>query len=161
MAAPATVATTPIQVTEPKSDPWVQRIPEKDEKPEDGQFYARDDNNEGTLYYNGTLDQAADAVFLKLYADDTLIKTETQKPAADKAYAFTVKLKPGLIKYKVEFGTKTGGTETVLQTVGNLVCGDAYLIDGQSNALALDTGEQVPDCNERVDSQLWRPGGAR
>ncbi|MEI6605790.1 MAG: DUF2341 domain-containing protein, partial [Verrucomicrobiota bacterium] len=44
-----TIATAPIQVTEPKNDPWVQRIPEKDEKPEDGQFYARDDNNEGTL----------------------------------------------------------------------------------------------------------------
>ena len=37
--------------------------PEKDEKPEDNQFYARDDKNEGTLYYNGQLDQAADAVF--------------------------------------------------------------------------------------------------
>ena len=51
---PAAVATAPIRVTEPKSDPWVQRIPEKDEKPEDGQFYARDDNHEGTLHYNGT-----------------------------------------------------------------------------------------------------------
>ena len=56
----------------------------------------------------GRWTQAADAVFLKVYADDKLIKTESQKPAADKAYAFTVKLKPGLIKYKVEFGTKTG-----------------------------------------------------
>ena len=39
-----------------------------------------------------------------------LIKTESQKPAADKTYAFSVKLKPGLIKYKVEFGAKTGDT---------------------------------------------------
>jgi len=89
----ATIATTPIQVTEPKTDPWVQRIPGKDEKPEDGQFYARDDKNEGTLYYNGTLDQAADEVFLKLYADDKLIKTETRKPGAGRSYAFAVKLK--------------------------------------------------------------------
>ena len=89
-------------------------------------------------------------MFLKVYADDKLIKTETQKPAADNAYAFTVKLKAGLIKYQVEFGTKTGGTETVLQTVGNLVCGDAYLIDGQSNALAMDTGEKSPN-----DTSEW------
>jgi hypothetical protein len=81
---------------------------------------------------------------LKLYADDKLVKTETQKPAADKSYALSVKLKPGLLKYKVEFGTKVGGAETVLQTVTNLVCGDAYLIDGQSNALATDTGEKSP-----------------
>ena len=129
-------ATTSILVTEPRKDAWVQRTPEKDEKPEDNQFYARDDKNEGTLYYNGTLDQAADAVFLKVYADDKVFKTESRKLAADKTYAFTVKLKPGLIKYKVEFGAKTGSTETVLRTVNNLICGDAYIIDGQSNAEA-------------------------
>ncbi len=154
-----TVATAAIQITEPKKDAWVERIPAKDEKPEDGQFYARDDQNEGTLYYNGTLSTAADTVFLKVYADDKLLKTETQKPTADKAYAFTVKLKPGLVKYKVEFGTKTGGAETVVQTVTNLVCGDAYLIDGQSNALATDTGEKSPpDTSEWIRS-YGRPGG--
>ena len=76
-----------IDVTEPKNASWVARTPAKDEKPEDGQFYARDDKNEGTLYYNGTLAEAADSVFLKLYADDKLIKTESAKPAADKSYA--------------------------------------------------------------------------
>jgi hypothetical protein len=131
-----TTTTTSIQVSEPKQDAWVQRVPAKDEQPEDNQFYARDDKNEGTLFYNGALEQAADSVFLKLYADDKLIKTESIKPAADKSYAFTLKLKPGLIQYKVEFGTKTGATEKVEKTVKNLICGDAYLIDGQSNAEA-------------------------
>ncbi len=133
-----------IMVTEPKSDPWLARIPAKDEKPEDGQFYARDDKGLGTLFYNGTLTDAADAVFLKLYADDKLIKTETAKPAADKSYTLSTQLKPGLIQYKVEFGTKAGGKETVLHTVNDLVCGDAYIIDGQSNALATDTEQQSP-----------------
>ncbi|MBJ7284268.1 MAG: hypothetical protein JHD00_04135, partial [Akkermansiaceae bacterium] len=142
--------TAQILVKEPAKDAWVQRVPAKDEKPVDGQFFARDDKNEGTLFYNGTLDSAADAVFLKLYADDKLVKTESQKPAADKSYALSVKLKPGLIKYKVEFGTKTGSTVTVLQTVTNLVCGDAYLIDGQSNALATDTNEKSP-----ADTSEW------
>ena len=153
------VATAAIQVTEPKTDPWVERIPARDEKPEDGQFYARDNQNEGTLYYNGTLTNAAASVFLRLYADDKLVKTETQKPTADKAYAFAVKLKPGLVKYKVEFGMTTGGVETVTQTVTNLVCGDAYLIEGQSNALATDTGEKSPpDTSEWIRS-YGRPGG--
>ncbi len=133
-----------IAVKEPEKDAWVQRTPDKDEKPVDNQFYARDDKNEGTLYYNGVLDQPADAVFLKVYAGNMRIQTASQKLKADKSYAFTVTLKPGLIKYKLEFGAKTGGTETVLRTVTNLVCGDAYLIDGQSNALATDTGEKSP-----------------
>ena len=156
---PATVATAPIQVAEPKNEPWLERTPEKDETPEDGQFYARDDNHEGTLYYNGTLASAADSVFLKVYADDKLIRTETAKPAADHSYSLSAKLKAGLIKYKVEFGTKSGGAEKLVQTVGNLVCGDAYLIDGQSNALALDTGDKSPDETSEWIRSYGGPGG--
>ena len=158
---PVTQSAT-IAVTEPKSDAWVARIPAKDEKPEDGQFYARDDKGEGTLYYNGTLTEAADSVFLKVYADDKPYKTETARPAADKSYGFAVKLKPGLIKYKVEFGIRTGGKETVQQTVSNIVCGDAYLIEGQSNALATDTHEQSPpDTNEWIRSYGRPPANAK
>jgi len=155
---PVTQAAT-IAVTEPKRDAWVARLPAQDEKPEDGQFFARDDQNVGTLHYNGTLTEAADAVFLKLYADDVLIKTETTKPGADQSYALAAKLKPGLIKYKVEFGTKLGGKETVQQTVTNLVCGDAYLIDGQSNGLATDTGEKSPPETSEWIRSYGRPSG--
>ena len=133
--------TVQIAVREPAKDAWVQRTPDKDEKPVDNQFYARDDTNEGTLYYNGILNDAAESVFLKLYAADKLIKTETRKPGADKSYAFAVKLKPGLIVYKVEFGTKDGSGEKIVHTASNLVCGDAYLIDGQSNAVSVDWGQ--------------------
>ncbi len=158
----ATTQSATVLVTEPKKDAWVQRVPGKDEKPVDGQFYARDDKNEGTLYYNGTLAEAANSVFLKLYADNKLIKTESGKLGADKSYAFTLKLKPGLIKYKVEFGTKTGGQEKVLETVNNLVCGDAFIIDGQSNALATDTREQSPpETNEWIRSYGRPAGNAR
>ncbi len=139
-----TVKSVTITVTEPAKDAWVERTPAKEEKPEDGQFYARDDKNEGTLHYNGTLTGAADTVFLKLYADDKLVSNTSQKPAADKSYAFAVKLKPGLIKYRVEFGSKTDDAETVLHKVSNLVCGDAYLINGQSNAVATDFGKDAP-----------------
>ena len=138
-----------IAVTEPASDAWVARIPAKDEKPEEGQFFARDAKGEGTLYYNGTLDAAADAVFLRLYADDKLVHTATAKPDAEKNYTLSAKLKPGLVKYRVEFGADG----KVLNTVGNLVCGDAYIIDGQSNALATDTGEKSPpETNEWIRS---------
>jgi hypothetical protein len=131
-----------IAVKEPAKDGWVQRTPDKDEQPVDNQFYARDDNNEGTLFYNGTLTEPAQTVFLKLYADDKLIKNESAKPTADKTYAFSLKLKPGLIKYKAEFGTKSGVTEKVLHTASNLVCGDAFVIEGQSNAVSTDWGPE-------------------
>ncbi|NQT87373.1 DUF2341 domain-containing protein [bacterium] len=133
-----------ITVTEPKRDAWVARTPAKDEKPTDNQFYARDDKGKGTLHYNGTLAEAADSVFLKVYADDKPYKSESKKLGADKSYAFAVKLEPGLVKYRVEFGSKTGGRETALHKAGNLVCGDAYIIQGQSNAVATDFGKEDP-----------------
>ena len=142
-----------ITVTEPKTDAWVVRTPAKDEKPENDQFYARDDKNEGTLHYNGSLAEAADTVFLNVFADDKPYLSESAKVAADKSYAFAVKLKPGMVKYKVEFGTKRGATTQVLDTVTNLVCGDAYMIQGQSNALSTDTHEQSPpETNEWIRS---------
>lgn len=147
------VDTKTITVKEPATDPWVARTPDKDEKPLAGQFFPRDDKNVGTLHYNGTLKDAADGVFLKLYADGKLIDTASAKPAADKSYALSHSLKPGLVKYKVEFGTKTGDAETVLDTVDDLVCGDAYLIDGQSNAEATDVGKyEQKGTNEWVRS---------
>ncbi len=154
-----------IDVNEPKKDAWVQRTPATEEKPENNQFYARDDQNEGTLYYNGTLDQAADSVFLEVFADDHLYNTESRKLAADRRYAFAVKLKPGLIKYKVQFGTRNGNRDEVLHVATNLVCGDAYLIDGQSNAEATDIGkDDLPYTNEWVrsyGSMAGDPGNAR
>lgn len=157
-----TVNSVTLTVREPEKDGWVPRAPAKDEKPEEGQFYARDDANEGILHYNGTVEEAADLVFLRLYADGKLLKTETARPGADRTYALSVRLKPGLIKYKVEFGTQVGGKEKVLNAVGDLVCGDAYLIDGQSNALATDTGEKSPpETNEWIRSYGRPPGNAK
>lgn len=133
-----------IDVTEPVIDAWVEPSPSANEIPVDNQFYARNENNEGTLLYNGTLSEPAEVVFLKLYADDKLLSTERQKPDAQQAYAFTAKLSPGLIKYRIEFGSVIGGTEKVLYTASHIVCGDAYIIEGQSNALATDTRDESP-----------------
>lgn len=153
-------ASVNIAVTEPKSDPWLARVPEKEEKPEEGQFYARDENNEGTLYYNGSLAvEPRASVFLHVYADDKLIKTQLSTLEQDKTYSLSAKLKPGLIKYKVEFGIVVAGRYVVLETVGNLVCGDAYIIQGQSNALATDTGEKSPpETSEWIRSYGQHPG---
>jgi hypothetical protein len=133
-----------IAITEPATDPWVSRTPGKHEKPVDNQFYARNDKNEGTLHCNGILEHPADKLLLKLYADDTLIRTLEQRPAADSSYSFATMLEPGLIKYRVELDSRKGDTETRLHRAGNLVCGDAYLIEGQSNALATDTRAESP-----------------
>ena len=125
-----------INVAEPKHDTWVERTASVDEKPVDHQFYARDDNNQGTIHYRGTLQETADSVFLRLYAGDQLIDTQRQKISPNKKYGLSTKLKAGLLVYRTEFGIKHGGAETVLNKASDLVCGDVFVIQGQSNAEA-------------------------
>jgi hypothetical protein len=138
-----------VQEPLPSKDVWVPRPLAETEQPEDNQFIPRHGPNRGgeqfgSLVYAGTLAEAADAVFVRVFADDQPFATETAKVGADKKYSLSVKLKLGLIKYRTEFGSKTGDKETVLHTAKNIVCGDAYLIIGQSNAVATDFGKENP-----------------
>ena len=143
-----------IAITEPppSKDIRIERLAEKSEQPEDNQFVAREGQFDGTLNYNGTLDAAADSVFVRLFADEggkgkdneKLIKTETRPIGPEKTYALSVKLKAGLIKYRTAFGSKTGDRETLLHAAANIVCGDVFLINGQSNAVATDFGKENP-----------------
>jgi Concanavalin A-like lectin/glucanases superfamily/Domain of unknown function (DUF2341)/Carbohydrate esterase, sialic acid-specific acetylesterase len=135
---------TVISVNEPAHDVWVEREPAKTEQPEDNQFFARNDKNEGTVNYSGTLLAAADSVFLKVYADGKLVDTLSGNVSPSKEYSLSAKLKPGLIHYQTKFGSKSGDRETELHLAKNLVCGDAFLIDGQSNAEATDVGPKDP-----------------
>ena len=45
-------------------------------------------------------------------------------------------LQAGLVTYRTEFGIKRDGAETILEKATDLVCGDAFIIQGQSNAEA-------------------------
>ena len=125
-----------ITVTEPNHDLWVVRSPDADEKPVDHQFYARDDRGQGTLHYKGTLKEPADSVFLKLYAGDQLLDTQRQEISGDHKYSLALNLQAGLTAYRTEFGITRGGVDTVLEKASDLVCGDVFVIQGQSNAEA-------------------------
>jgi len=135
--------TAAILVQEPASDAWVQRTPGATEKPVNNQFFARNPNTDlGTIYYNGTQSGTPDTVFLKVYTTDTgpdVLYATLRQPLVTGAYAFTAPIAAGKATYKVVYGTTTGGVDTpVGSAVTNLVCGDAFIIDGQSNALATD-----------------------
>ncbi len=136
-----------INVQEPASDPWLQRTPGATEKPVNGQFFARDPNTgNGTVFYNGTQSGTPDTVYLKVYktpsgGSETLHATHRQSLVSG-TYAFSAPIPAGLVTYRVVYGTTTGGVDTDVSTVSDLVCGDAYIIEGQSNALAIDS---LPD----------------
>jgi Domain of unknown function (DUF2341)/Concanavalin A-like lectin/glucanases superfamily/Carbohydrate esterase, sialic acid-specific acetylesterase len=134
-----TTATKTINVTEPASDPYIVRTPSATEIPVSGQFYARDDSGMGKIYYNGTQGGSPNSVFLKVYTTDTGVDvphSSFTQSLVDGKYTFTAPIAAARVTYKVVYGTTTGGVDTVVNTVGNLVCGDAYIFEGQSNAEA-------------------------
>ncbi len=148
-----------LLVKEPSKDLWLARNPTGNEMPVDNQFFARDDNGMGTLYCIGRLADAASSVYLKVFADEQLFMTENQDLQADRKYALEVKLKPGLVKYRIEFGSKSGDRETPLHRASNLICGDAYIINGQSNAEATDVGQTDPTISSDWIRSFGSPAG--
>ena len=149
------MASTEVAVEEPQTDAWVPWVPGENEMPVEGQFYARDDKGQGALYCKGAVKEKVEEVFLRVFADGKRYAEESRTPGKDGSYAFAIKLKPALVKYRIEFGTRTAAAEAVLHRADDIVCGDAYLIDGQSNALATDTREESP----RVTNEWVRTYG--
>ncbi len=154
-------ATIAVKEPSPAKDEWMQRPLTDNEQPEDNQFIARegtgrDGQREGMLVYAGTLTESADSVFVRVFADDKLFATQNGKLTAEKTYSLSVKLKAELVTYRTEFGSKTGDRETVLHSAKNIVCGDVFLIIGQSNAVANDFGNENP----LVPSEWVRTFGA-
>ena len=147
--------TKTITVQQPASDAWVQRTPDVNEKPVNNQFFARDDTGFGKIFYSGTQTGSPDTVFIKVYTTDTGSDVQygstLRQALVSGAYSFTAPIAGGKVTYKVVYGTTTGGVDTpVGSAVTNLICGDAYMIEGQSNAVATDPGAESP-----VFSNTW------
>ena len=163
--APGVTEAITIDVQEPATEPWVERTPGAGEKPVAGQFFARNpDTGFGTIHYNGTQRGTPDTVYLKIYktpsgGSETLAATYSQSLVAG-AYAFSAPIAAGLTTYRVVYGTTTGGVDTDVATVTDLVCGDAYIIEGQSNAVATDNSAPRDDTTSPWIRTYGRSGGA-
>ena len=84
-------------------------------------------------------------VVARLWAGDRLVERREARPGTDGSFRLRMTLKPGLIRYRFEMAGIQAGRSRVIHSATNLVCGDAYLIDGQSNAVATDWGPDRPD----------------
>lgn len=139
-----TVRTLTLQVVEPAHDAWIPQPVGLDEFPENGAFYARDDQGTGALVCTGGIEGPAEQVFLRVTCDGKPF-AETAAPLGEsRRYRLEVRLKPGRVHYRAELGTSSAGREQIVRVADDLVCGDAFLIDGQSNAEATDVGPVDP-----------------
>jgi len=128
-------------------DPWVERPLAAVEQPEDDQFLPRegwDAAPTGRIVYRGQIKKPADAVFVRVFADDAPYANQQQSLQGGLDYALSIPVRAGRVRYRTEFGIVRDGEETVTHSAANLICGDVYLIIGQSNAVATDFGKGEP-----------------
>ncbi len=138
-----------IDVNQPPtaSESWLDRTYDVHEQPQDNQFIPCDGigplgKRHGTLVYSGTLEENVDSVFLRVFADEQLLVNQQATLNNERAYTLTAPLTAGLIKYRTEFGSRSNNRETIRHTATNILCGDVYVITGQSNAVATDFGNE-------------------
>ena len=92
----------------------------------------------GWLRYAGKVDRPGAKVTLTVTADGQPYRVES---ATGGAYAFKVGLRPGFVRYHAKLTSELAGTSVTLHEADDLVAGRAYLIAGQSNAVATDWGK--------------------
>tara|TARA_R110002012_G_scaffold216372_4_gene387486 strand:- start:17801 stop:19333 length:1533 start_codon:yes stop_codon:yes gene_type:complete len=105
------------------------------EAPEDYQLYARNQQDSALVRFEGKVKKGVDltGLSLKVYKDDVLYE---QKEIAiiDQAFSATSRIYAGLHQFRFELFTKKNNQDSLYLVADNVVCGDAYIITGQSNS---------------------------
>ena len=105
--------------------------------PKDYQLFPRNENNEAYVIFSGNFVDSTDVyeLKLKLFKDDILIN-EKFLNIVNNNFEISSTIKAGLYNYRFELYKLKHKNETLLHKIDNIVCGDAYIITGQSNSHA-------------------------
>jgi hypothetical protein len=109
--------------------------------PQFRQLFARNGaTNEAVAPLAGEVTEAGyDAALARVYRDGALADTLSQPlvySGGKAAFSFSPSIPAELANYDVELSLKSGGVERYVHRARNLVAGDAYIVQGQSNAAA-------------------------
>ncbi len=106
--------------------------------PRNLQFFARDLNDSALVTYSGTLSTAGyDSVFVEVFRNNILWNRKSNKlnyTAGSASFNIGQKIYCELAEYKFKLFVKSGSNSTLLKTADSLVCGDVFIIAGQSNS---------------------------
>lgn len=108
--------------------------------PKNKQLYPRNvSTNQGTAVVSGTVSSTYTSMRLKVYRDTLSNNTYNQNLTfvlGSANFSFSVPVTAELLNYRFDlFGVNSGG-ETLIQSATEVVAGDAYIINGQSNSVA-------------------------
>ena len=103
--------------------------------PEDYQFYARDENDSAEVIVNGKFSEgsAAEGLSLKVLKDG--IPYDEQDLAREgEFFSIMTKIDAGLHQFRFELYIQAQDQDSLYLVADSVVCGDAYIITGQSNS---------------------------
>ena len=119
-------------------------------KPVDYQLFTRDQTDSAKVIISGTVTETGyDSIALECYKNDTLYDTQVSylSYSNDQAsFFFKCLIHAELSTYDFSLFLITEGVRTPVWTAENIVCGDAFILTGQSNshyAFASDTWQNT------------------
>ncbi|MFV0411442.1 MAG: LamG-like jellyroll fold domain-containing protein, partial [Paracoccus sp. (in: a-proteobacteria)] len=110
--------------------------------PKDKQLYPRNlTTNKGTIVFSGSINGTSYNAIRVRISKNNVYSSQEDFPVSyansKTSFNCSVSLNAELTLYKLElYGVTTNGSTTLLKSVNDILVGDAYLINGQSNAYA-------------------------
>jgi len=107
------------------------------EAPENYRLYARDNSDSAKILISGTVNKTSNfsELSLKVFQDGMLF--DTQKAGiSNMRFSLSTRIPSGLHQFKFEVYVQKNNADSLCLLADSVVCGDAYIITGQSNSHA-------------------------
>ncbi|RYF46793.1 MAG: hypothetical protein EOO39_49255, partial [Cytophagaceae bacterium] len=109
--------------------------------PRELQLYPRDTNNRAVVTISGTINaRGYTKIGVRVFREDSLVNviSQTLVPTdSATAFVFSPVIKAEPAEYAFRVFIYKNSDSTLVASTSRVVCGDVYILDGQSNALAL------------------------
>lgn len=105
--------------------------------PENYQLYARNEKDSATVHIEGKVDGVPnfEKLLLKVFKDGKPYN-QHESSLTNKQFSFSTQIYSGLNQFKFELYAKKEKIDSLCFVADSIVCGDAYIISGQSNSHA-------------------------
>ncbi|SOE23877.1 hypothetical protein SAMN06298216_4253 [Spirosomataceae bacterium TFI 002] len=122
--------------------------------PKEKQLFSRDTNNNADVHFKIKNNQATQSLFsLVGIANGDTISSLSMSLNANEFWEFSIPISAGLINFSFFLYEKQNAVSNLVKKAENVVCGDVFVIYGQSNGLAIFG---VSDYDTTLDDQWIR-----
>ena len=139
---------TVVTVTPPTDDPWRDAPALKLSELRNGMFIGRGAGTTGRLVINDSAN-AESNVEIHVVSSDGIKRSSKTIVDKNGRFSIFVDLPARLTTYAIQVHEYAKGKSTELASVTDVQCGDAFIIMGQSNAVATDFGPTTPAFTSR------------